>query len=139
MGSYTQEEVSNDNDLLEVPLPRVSRIRLVSIDSDGIMSCSCCAFQNQGLFCEHQCATAKLVYELQDLKFGGFTHHDVALRYKTAYMHLAYRHSTPMNIRKMFDGLVQSDIQGPKLQISIPSVDILPIQEKKLCYQHHVG
>ena len=126
--SLTHEELDYDGELLGVPIPRFRRLRFVSVDSTGTLFCSCCAFQNRGIFCEHQCATATLIYEIHDQTFGGFTHHDVALRYLISYMHLAYRHSTPVNIRQMFDGMVKSEIRGPRLQIFIPSVDMFPVE-----------
>ena len=61
--------------------------------------------------------------------FEGFTHHDVALRYVTSYMHLAFRKSTPTIIRQMYVRLIMSDVDGPLLKISIPSETTFPIEE----------
>ena len=42
-------------------------------------------------------------------------------------MHLAYKPSTPKNVKRLFHKLAADDIRGPKLKISVP--DTLPIDE----------
>ena len=60
--------------------------------------------------------------------FWGFSHHDVATRYHTAYMHLAYKPNTPVHITAAFDHLVRNDPTCPKLKVPIP--DDMPYSEK---------
>ena len=40
-----------------------------SVHLNGTLSSSCCAFENLGIFCEHQCATVTLIYGIQDKTF----------------------------------------------------------------------
>ena len=78
-----------------VPLPLFRRIRHVKFEMDGTMMCDCCHFQGCGLFCAHQVKVATAIHEARGIEFKGFTHHDIAARYLSGYMHLAYRASTP--------------------------------------------
>ena len=111
----------------DVPYPRFRRIRKVGIKSDRTMVCDCCRFNGCGIFCEHQVAVAKYVYEAHDESFPGFTHHDIIVQYWSAYMHLAYRDSTPDELRKNLHILACNPIEGPKLRIGIP--EECPIEE----------
>jgi len=117
-----------DESFGNIPLPKFSRIREVRVDDDGTMLCECCRFQMTKLFCEQQVAVASLVYEASGQEFKGFTHHDMGLRYRADYMHLAYKSSTPKNVKQLFHKLAADDIRGPRLMIPIP--DSLAIQER---------
>ncbi len=94
----------------DVPIPLFEWIRVVNVEKDGIMRCSCFKYENSGIFCEHQCSVAELVYKMNNKTFTGFTHHDVALRYVTSYMHLAFRNTTGI-IDQMYSELAKSDIE----------------------------
>ena len=118
---------TDTNEFSNVPIPLFSRVREVSVAQDGTMSCNCYTFESVGHYCAHQVCIAKLVHEANDVEFHGFTHHDICLRYQTAYMHLAYRDSTPNELRKNLHILACNPIEGPKLRIGIP--DNCPIEE----------
>ena len=127
--SKTSEEMTqlDGPELNDVPHPRFRRIRNICIESDHTMVCDCCRFNGCGIFCEHQVAVAKYVYEAHDQSFPGFTHHDIIVQYWSSYMHLAYRDSTPDELRKNLHILACNPVQGPKLRIAIP--DECPIEE----------
>ena len=110
-----EEVIGIDVDFEIGPLPIFLRIRRVEISADGVMHCSCCAFENRGFFCEHQFSVATLIYKNKNDEFLGFTHHDVALRYLISYMHLGFRVSTPKSLTEVFTRLMKSDIDGPRL------------------------
>ncbi len=74
----------------DVPISCFGQIQIVNVSNDEIMWCSCYKFENSGLFCEHHCLVAKVIYKMNNKTFGGFTYHDVALRYVTSYMYLAF-------------------------------------------------
>ena len=122
---FTQEF---DDDFSYIPIPRFSRIRQVTVEEDGTMLCDCCRFESTLCFCEHCVAVANLVYASSGEKFNGFGHHDIGARYRSDYMHLAYRESTPKIVKQLFHKLSANGIRGPKLRIIIP--DSLPIEEK---------
>jgi hypothetical protein len=124
-----QYNAVSNSDLSNVPIPLFNRIRIVNIETDGIMRCSCCKFEKSDIFCKHQCSVAKLIYKMGNASFGGFNHHDVALRYVTSYMHLAFRKSTPAIIRQMYMKLVMYNGEGPLLRSGIPDNNIFPIEE----------
>ena len=113
-----------------LPVPIFRRIRRVEISQGGVMRCSCCAFENRGLFCEHQCSVATSIYKERNEEFPGFTHHDVALRYTTSYMHLAFRSYTPLSLSQTFSKIMKSDIDGPRLKVNIPSEEHFPIEHR---------
>ena len=85
-----------------VPLSLFHRVRVVKVSSDGVMTCSCSKFESRGHPCADHMCVAKYVSEALGKEFRGFTHHDVALRYWNAYMHLAYKDSSPPTFRKIF-------------------------------------
>jgi hypothetical protein len=118
-------------DFKHVPLPLFSRIRCVSIDDGGTMFCSCCKFESRGYFCADQVSVAETVHAAKGVQFLGFTHNDIAPRYCTHYMYLAYKVTTPKYIKMSLHQLAMEDIQGPTLTIDIdPSILIeepLPI------------
>ena len=111
----------------DVPIPIFDRIREVVIDHDGVMHCSCRRFRCRGIFCEQHVCTAKLICQAQGVKFQGFTHHDIALRWRSDYMHLAYKDSTPAETQKMFHLLAMKDVAGPTFKGDIPdNLEISP-------------
>ncbi|KAG7353854.1 SWIM zinc finger domain protein [Nitzschia inconspicua] len=62
-------------------LPVFQRVRIVSVDENHKMTCSCCEYERNGIPCRHICHVA--------LKFGSnfesFTHHSVDIRFWTVY------------------------------------------------------
>ncbi len=78
------------------------------------------------------------------MKFSGFTNHDLAIRYNKSFMYLAYKSSTPKNTNKLFDYPASNKIEGPCLQIQIPSkleivppADIKPAIKRLLNYDEY--
>ena len=127
-----EETIGINMNFENIPLPIFSRIRRVEISQGGVMHCSCCAFENRGLFCEHQCSVATSIYKKKNEVFPGFTHHDVALRYITSYMHLAFRASTPLSLSETFTKIMKSDIDGPRLKVNIPSEEHFSIEQRSV-------
>ena len=117
-----ESEVENEdyNDFIGVPIPLFERIREVTIDDNQVMHCSCCKFEGRGIFCEHEVCVADCISEHLEQTFDGFTHKDIALRYRSAFMHLAYRKDTPDHIQAMFHVLASKEVTGPTLKESIP-------------------
>ena len=106
----------------DVPLPLFDRVREVTIDHSGVMFCSCQRFESRGIFCEHLLCVATSIHKHSGIAFDGFTHHDIALRYRTAYMHYAYKKETPDHIQAAFHTLSSHAMEpkGPTLKVSIP-------------------
>ena len=121
-GVETHEQCDDDEDKkLHVALPRFTRIRTVTVDDTNVMYCTCCRFECIGIFCVHQVVTAATIYtELGD-PFHGFTHHDIALRYRSDYMELAYNPHADRQIQTCFHELALADVKGPRLGATIPS------------------
>ena len=90
------------------------RIREVTVDPNGIMYYNCQKYECVGIFCEHQVSVAHAIFNHSGQVFLGFSHHDVATRYRTTYMHLAYKPNTPVHITAAFDHLVRNNPTGPK-------------------------
>ena len=106
-------EHEKEDQFRDVPLPLFERVRTVTIDEDGTMYCECCKFEATGLFCEQQVATADCICEaLGESQFEGFTEKDVAVRWLSAFLHLAYKDSTPAHIQTMLHHLAIHDIAG---------------------------
>ena len=129
------------DEYLHIPLPLFRRIRHVTFEMDGTMMCDCCHFQGCGLFCVHQVKVATAIHEARGIEFKGFTHHDIAARYLSGYMHLAYRASTSKRIRAMYHHLACNAIRGPKMRFDIPTSmaihdreDILPAIDRMKNY-----
>ena len=95
--------------------------------SNGTMLCSCCGFESTGIFCVHQIAIAIKIFG-EDHIFKGFTHRDIAIRYRNDFMHLAYKNTTPERLQACFHALAMNDIRGPKIGIPVPPVHIIPIE-----------
>jgi hypothetical protein len=87
-------ELSKEDMSLDRTIPVCSRIRTVSVDSQGAMICTCCLFERQGLPCTHQACVTDLCHKSLGRSFAGFTHHDVHERWRSDYMHYAYENST---------------------------------------------
>ena len=121
-GVETHEQCDDDEDKkLHVALPRFTRIRTVTVDDTNVMYCTCCRFECIGIFCVHQVVTAATIYtELGD-PFHGFTHHDIALRYRSDYMELAYNPHADRQIQTCFHESALADVKGPRLVAAIPS------------------
>ena len=124
-------QAKDDEDISEVPLPLFSRIRTVRIGEDGTMICSCCKFRMTLIYCEHCVCVAKVVHKSVGKEFKSFTRHDVGVRWMSDYMHLAYKKSTPSHIQQMYHMLATSELRGPKLTVTIPDVDVLPIEDRE--------
>ena len=125
--SFSDIEREDHDDFKNIPIPLFERVREVSIDKDGVMFCKCCRFECRGHFCEHQVATAEAICAALGIPFEGFTHHDLALRWRSDFMHLGYRDSTPAHIQAMFHRLASKDIKGPHFKHSIPdTMEIKP-------------
>lgn len=66
------------------PKPVFERVRVVSIDENGHISCSCGGTHRYGIADSHVTHVAKY-YADGDTTFSGFSHHDVALRHHNNY------------------------------------------------------
>ena len=108
-------------------IPKFDRIRTVTIEGDGTMLCSCCGFESTGIFCVHQVAIANKISGEENI-FKGFTHRDIAIRYRNDFMHLAYKNTTPGRLQACFHGLAMNDIRGPNIGMHVPPVHIIPIE-----------
>ena len=75
---------------------------------------------------QHQ---AHYLHDANSVKFDGLTHHDVAVRYISGYMHMAYDPSTPTDICAFYHQLACNDIVGPNLGTEIG--DTIPILSKE--------
>ena len=87
-------DLSEEDSFMCVPLPRFECKREVTMDKNGIMYCNCKIYECWGIFCEQQVSIDHEIYRQSGQEFLGFTHHDVATRYRSAYMHLAYKAKT---------------------------------------------
>ena len=87
-----KEEVTKFQD---TPIPLSARIRRVTVSKDGTMLCNCCCFEICGYFCEHILCVLHLIHLSAGVKYFGFTHHDIIPQYRSGYMHLGYKPSTP--------------------------------------------
>ncbi|KAL3757417.1 LOW QUALITY PROTEIN: hypothetical protein ACHAWU_005148 [Discostella pseudostelligera] len=119
--THEQYEDGSEDKKLYSALPRFTRIRIVTVDDNNVMYCSCCRFECIGIFCVHQVVTAVEIYNELGEQFDGFTHHDVALRYRSDYMELAYNPLADKDIQMRFHELALADVKGPRLGAEIPS------------------
>ena len=125
-------EIDSSVDFKDVPMPMFRRRRIVRIAEDGTMYCDCCRFECTGMFCVHQVAVADHVCQAKtDEDFEGFTHNDIALRYRSDYMHLAFKDSTPAKIQQLFNRLALLDKKGPRFQGKIPDCIEIQAEEEK--------
>ena len=73
---------------------------------------------------------AEYVHNQNSLELMGLSHHDLAVRYLTGYMHMAYGPSTPKDIRDFYHRLASNDIVGPNLRT--PIGETIPILTEKI-------
>ena len=109
------------SDFTDTPIPLFRRIRIVTIQDDGTMLCDCYQFEREGIPCAHQGCVATMCYQCCGKGFVGFTYHDISVHWCCAYMHMAYKKTTPPQMQKLFHHLVINDICGPKLGIALPN------------------
>ncbi len=86
-------------------------------------------FEETGSFCAVQANLASTVHKHAGVPFHGFEIRDVALRYNSAFMPMAYKNSTPKDVQLMFHMLAEKETAGPKLRIPIP--DTMPIEDRQ--------
>ena len=103
---HTQED-----DHLITPIPLFRRIRKVIFYNHNVAKCSCCTFERTGLPCIHIYSVFKYI----DFTFCGFTHHDVALRWRSAYCYYAYNPKFEQ-VSRLISQLCKHDIKGPILK-----------------------
>lgn len=142
--THEQYEDGSEDKKLYSALPRFTRIRIVTVNDNNVMYCSCCRFECIGIFCVHQVVTAVEIYNELGEQFDGFTHHDVALRYRSDYMELAYNPLADKDIQMRFHELALADVKGPRLGAEIPSTmkthdpsKILPALDRLSNYNHN--
>ena len=123
------DEVNAACDFPNVPIPLFSRTRIVTVDKNKLMFCSCAKFECRRLFCADQICVARSVHDHAGSEFLGFTHNDVALRYSSAFMHLGYKKTTPLQVQALFHALASKEVVGPSLNSNIP--DTMPIEEPR--------
>ena len=110
MADVLRAELNTCKDLSgEVPVPLFLRIRTITVDDHNIMRCSCSSFESCGLFCTHCVVVAEAVFASQDKTFYGFTHHDCDMIYHSAYLHLAYRDTTPFQITRAYNCIAKGE------------------------------
>ncbi len=117
-----------EDDVLDAPIPLFRRIHIVTVANDGILFCSCFSFESGGVYCEHQKKVGDVVYQHHNKEFKGFTHNDVTIRYNSAYLHLAFRSTTPKHLNAMFLHLAKNETKGPRLCLPVP--DTISIVDK---------
>ncbi len=112
-------EIIDSTDIMSAPIPLFSRVHTVCVDKFGVMFCNCCAFESTGFFCVHMVRVAEYVASANGETFKGFTHRDIAVRWTSSYMQLAFKYTTPKTIQSFYDTLSSNNIKGPKLQHQI--------------------
>ncbi len=95
-----------------------------------VMFCDCHFFKSVGIFCAHMITVCKYVANANNEVFAGFTHRDIAARWTSSYMQLAFKSSTPKYIQKYYDAFVSHDIKGPMLWYEIIDEVDIPIFEE---------
>ncbi len=119
-------------DFTDTPIPLFKHIRGVSVQDDGVMHCDCYQFQREGIPCAHQGSVAALLcYQYSGKEFIGFTHHDISVHWWSAYMHLAYKTTTPPQMQNLFHSLANNDVCGPCLRIALRSDLVLHEPKQK--------
>ena len=112
-------DVDDADEFKHVPIPLFHRTRVVTVDDKQTMFCSCSKFECRGYFCADQVCVAEAVYAAKGVLFPGFTHHDIACRYCTDYMYMAYKNTTPKHIQLSLHELMLNNVQGPTLCMDI--------------------
>lgn len=112
--------------------PLFWRVHRVTISRDGKLSCSCCAFEEDGIPCPHIASVIDSIMEALGIEWKGFTICDVSVRWWSSYMYLAYQPSTDEKVNAWYHWLATNDIKGPTLpcQVCNISLEITEPQEK---------
>ena len=115
--SVTTMEEENNGDtnsctiVSRSPIPLFHRIRTVVFDNDACtFTCNCYQFERVGLPCVHMYAAIKHV----DSNWLGFTHHQVAVRWWSAYEAKGYPSGTSFPLSQALSTLASSDIVAPQ-------------------------
>ena len=103
--------VDDTEDFKDVPMPLFYRTRVVTIDDQQTMFCSCSKFECRGYFCADKVCVAEAVYAAKGVPFPGFTQHDIVCCYCTDYMYMAYKKNTPKYIQTSLRALMLNDVQ----------------------------
>jgi hypothetical protein len=112
------------------PIPRFMRTRTVKWDDEGrFYECSCCHFERTGIPCIHIYAVVKML----DPDWKGFTHHDVSVRWWSAYISHGFRgsashnddedeeaHHSSRRLSTRLGNLADCDAKGPSVR-SLPA------------------
>ena len=112
--------------------PLFWRCRRVTVTDDGKLVCSCKAFEEDGIPCEHiACVVEAVMKACEGKEWKGFTVNDISVRWWSSYMYLAYRETTDDDTNAMFHWLATNDITGPSLPCAISaSMPIEPRQKE---------
>ena len=125
-----QEEQGNQDDAFsKFFLPLFNRAHVVDLNRT-CSTCDCFHFQRAGFACPHMNACADAVCGFSGVKFEGFQHDSVSVRWWCDYMYWAYRTADSLEeeeLVKLYHHLVHNDVKGPKFHYSIPSC--MPIKE----------
>ncbi len=92
-------EIIDNTDIMSAPIPIFSRMHTILVDKYGVMFCNCYSFESTGFFCIHVVCVAEHVAEANGETFNGFTHRDIAVRWTSLYMQLAFKSTTPKVIQ----------------------------------------
>ena len=91
-----------------------------TVTDDGKLVCSCKAFEEDGIPCEHiACVVEAVMKACEGEEWKGFTVNDISVRWWSSYMYLAYRETTDDDTNAMFHWLATNDITGPSLPCAI--------------------
>ena len=100
--------------------PLFWRCRRDTVTDDGKLVCSCKAFEEDGIPCEHiACVVEAVMKACEGEEWKGFTVNDISVRWWSSYMYLAYRETTDDDTNAMFHWLATNDITGPSLPCAI--------------------
>ena len=99
------------------PIPRFTRTRTVTWNEGGFYQCSCCHFERTGIPCVHIYAVVKMLHP----DWKGFGHHDVAVRWWSAYVCHAFPCQAEENsLTTRLSDLADCDIKGPAIRLLPP-------------------
>ena len=93
------------------PIPFYDSVHIVKIASSSTMLCSCGYFQECGLPCVHQMATASAM----NPSFPGFKTSDVNVVWWTTYHNYGERPHAHPEITQYFQQLLKCGIEGPRI------------------------
>ena len=122
------EDVPDDDDFSDVPIPLFWRVRKLKITADGEIVCDCCCYHHSCMIYEHHAAVADLCYTAKGRTFEGFHITDLPPRHCSAYMYYGFRKETPDQLQYMFDCLLEEKRLGPNLGMRVPDCLILPFE-----------